>query len=106
MSACCDLGGTRKPPTWARSCREVLAWLLPGALLMLVPKCPACLAAHVAIWTGLGLSFSTAAYLSWLLLALCCASMLYLLITRLGRTTAAYKNFSDRKGSEPCNAKS
>ena len=43
-------------PTWARSVRKLVAWLLPSAVLVLVPKCPACLAAHVTLWTGLGLS--------------------------------------------------
>ena len=38
-------------------------WLGFWALL---PKCPVCLAAHAALWTGLGLSFAQATYLYWL----------------------------------------
>ena len=63
MSACCDAAGDRKTPTWVRRVREIFAWVLPSAILVLVPKCPACLAAHVMLWTGLGLSLSTATYL-------------------------------------------
>jgi hypothetical protein len=64
-SACCDAAGGRETPTRLRRAREVAAWVVPSAILVLVPKCPACLAAHVALWTGLGLSLSAAACLRW-----------------------------------------
>jgi hypothetical protein len=86
MSACCHAAGGRKTPTWARRVREIFAWVLPGAGLMLVPKCPACLAAYAMLWTGLGLSLATATYLRWVLLALCIASLLFLIVDRLHRS--------------------
>ena len=85
MSVCCDAASDRKTPTLARRVREILAWVLPGAILVSVPKCPVCLAAHVALWTGLGLSLSTAAYVRWGLLVLCVASLLFLVMGRLHR---------------------
>jgi hypothetical protein len=90
MNACCDLART---PTWTRRVRAMLAWLLPSAILVLVPKCPACLVAHIAFWTGLGLSFSTAAYLRWTLLFLCLASLLFLIGKRLARSGTVLSYF-------------
>jgi hypothetical protein len=80
MSACCDAASDRKTPTWVRRVREILAWVLPSAILVLVPKCPACLTAHVMLWTGLGLSLSTATHLRTSLVILCVALLFYLVV--------------------------
>ena len=93
MSTCCDAVSYRQMPTWRQRLREVLAWVLPSALLMLVPKCPACLAAHMALWTGIGLSFSTATYLRWTLLLGGVASLIFLTVKRLDRTRANFSYF-------------
>ncbi|HWB13237.1 MAG TPA: hypothetical protein VG826_28685 [Pirellulales bacterium] len=85
MSACCHAARARKTPTWLRSLREVLVWVFPGAVFVLVPKCPVCLAAHVTLWTGLGLSLSAAAWLRWVLLLACAASLVFLIAKRLPR---------------------
>ena len=104
MSACCDAASDPKTPTWVRRVRELFAWVLPSAILVLVPKCPACLAAYVMLWTGLGLSLSTATYLRWVLLFLCVASLLFLTVKRLDRIGAIFRYF--KKETEPCNIKS
>jgi hypothetical protein len=98
MSACCDAAGERKTATWMRRVREVFAWVLPSAMLVLVPKCPACLAAYVTLWTGLGLSLSAATCLRWALLFLCAATLLFLILKRLDRIRASFSDF--KKESE------
>jgi hypothetical protein len=50
-----------------------------------MPKCPACLAAYVAIATGVGLSLSTATHLRASLLILSLALLLFLVVRRLRR---------------------
>ena len=56
----------------AGRCLTAAGWIVPGTVLALLPKCPACLAAYVALGTGLGLSFTAA---SWLHTSLIVASI-------------------------------
>ena len=103
MSDCCDVASDRKTPSLLQRVREIFAWVVPSAILALLPKCPACLAAYVALWTGLGLSLSTATYLQWAMLLLCVASLLFLIVKRLGRVTAGFSY--NGKETEQCNSK-
>lgn len=103
MSACCDAASDRKTATWVRRVREIVAWVLPSAILVLVPKCPACLAAYVMLWTGLGLSLSTATYLRWLLLSLSAAALLFLILKCFHRIGTSFKQ-SDKE-TTPCHTK-
>ena len=58
------------------------AWIAPGALLALLPKCPACVAAYVLIWTGLGISMSAAGVFRTSLLVICVATLGFLAARR------------------------
>ncbi len=104
MTTCCDAASDRRTPTRVRGVREVFAWVLPGAILVLVPKCPACLAAHVTFWTGLGLSLLTATYLRWAMLFLSVAALLFLIAERLDRIRTIVSHL--KQETEPCNTQS
>jgi hypothetical protein len=81
---CCD-GGGRHSPAPARRGWEVVAGATSIGLWMLIPKCPICLAAHLALWTGLGLSFTEATYLRWLLLILSSGLLIGIVARRIAR---------------------
>ena len=76
-----------------RRTRGAASWALPSVALALVPKCPMCIAAYLAIGGGLGVSLSTAAHLRTALVWLCWSTLLLLTVRLVMRFT------SRRRGS-------
>src|SRR5262249_47629920 len=52
-----------KPEGFFKRTGRYLKPLLPAFLLAIIPKCPFCLAAYVALGTGIGLSVASARFL-------------------------------------------
>ena len=93
-SCCCQ----RKPRTghearqqksWLGLVRGVAGWILPGALLTLMPKCPICLAAYVALCTGFTMSGSSAHILMRTLTVLCIGTLALCVVRRVA---SCYQN--------------
>lgn len=84
MLNCCAQGdgvSPAPPPARSRARRGVIGlvqWMVPVTVLALVPKCPACVAAYVLLFTGVGLSLSTAAAMRWGLIATAIGLIAYL----------------------------
>ena len=78
---------TSSQPT--RAARS-FGWLLPTAILALLPKCPLCIAAWIAV-AGLSLSLSTIANLRIALITLCVISLIAFAAATLRRLIPAHR---------------
>jgi hypothetical protein len=80
-----NASGQSKPPGYAGRCVRVAQWIVPSAVLALMPKCPACVAAYVALATGIGISLPAATFIRTTLGVLCVASFVFLLARSMRR---------------------
>ncbi len=80
------------PPAscWRRG-GEIAGWIIPSATLVLLPKCPACVAMYVALFSGVGISVASAAHLRTSLLVVCVGMLLSLGLKRVCRLTSQTK---------------
>ena len=91
--ACCqthksDAGIVPPPPSRLRRSGGMAGWIVPSITLALMPKCPLCVAAYVALATGIGISLPAAKCLRTTLVALCVASLAFIAARRAFRATS------------------
>ena len=96
---CCQIAtqdrdnAPRPASRWRRG-GEIAGWIIPSATLVLLPKCPACVAVYVALFSGVGISVASASNLRISLLILCVAALLCLALKRLRRPASQNKALS------------
>ena len=108
---------SRITPPFPHRIMRTIQWLVPSAVLLVLPKCPVCFAGWIAVTTGVGVSISAAGILRSVLLILCMLALSYLAISRIrrsackmrrsvgvatsgGGTTATPANQTDRNASD------
>ncbi len=69
--------------SWLHGLGELAGWILPGATLALLPKCPLCVVAYVALATGIGISLPTATWLRLAVVVVCVAALAFFAGRRL-----------------------
>jgi hypothetical protein len=72
-----DSDGAKRPVGLLRRAWGSIQWLFPATLLVLIPKCPFCVMAYVALFTGVGVTVATARWIQILMLAFCLTSLAY-----------------------------
>jgi Flp pilus assembly protein TadB len=105
---CCQIAtrgrdNARRPASRLRRSGEIAGWIIPSATLVLLPKCPACVAAYVALFSGVGISVASASNLWTSLLILCVATLLSLAVKRLYRLVSQNKALSMAQTQFPAN---
>lgn len=89
--------GKAHPPQVAQ---RRFAWAkcsLPTLILALLPKCPACFAAYVALGTGISLSVAAASILRTLLIGVCVATLVWVFVSAFRSLTRSFA-VEERRG--------
>jgi hypothetical protein len=92
-------GDPRSTASKQNAGRRSVGFIFPSAVLVLLPKCPACIAAYVAMGTGIGLSVAAATYLRIAIVSLCLLAMVYFAARHAGQPLRAYR--SSNSGIQP-----
>ena len=102
MSCCCSGGEPDAKGTAASACvgestvgagrwrgrvGAAAQWAGPLVVLALIPKCPACVAGYVLLFTGIGMTFAAAAAVRTGVVAVCAAAVVGLIAREVYRFT-------------------
>ena len=77
---------------WGRV-SEMAGWVVPSATLILLPKCPICVAFYVALISGVGISVASASRLRTLLLIVSLTVLFCLTLWRLRQFALRNRRF-------------
>ena len=85
--SCCSATDSEEKPVRRRASRwlDAVGWLAPATALALMPKCPMCVAAYVAVFTGIGLSLPVATLARTTLIVVCVASLAFMAVRMMVR---------------------
>jgi hypothetical protein len=72
---------------WRGRIGAAAQWAGPLVVLALVPKCPACVAGYVLLFTGIGMTFAAAAAVRTGVIAVCGAVVVGLVVREAYRIT-------------------
>ena len=75
--------------------RSAAGWVWPALTLAALPKCPACLAAYLAVSTGVTITLPTATYSRVFIVMVCVAALLRLAAKRLRQLTSSKTRTTD-----------
>lgn len=89
MNGGCCGGGPRSRRGLARQFPGAAASVLPGALLVLLPKCPLCLAVWLTAVTGVGFSAAGASWARWILVLFWIAALALVAAPKVRRRASA-----------------
>lgn len=57
--------------------------VFPAFVIVMLPKCPACLAAYITVATGIGVSLTAATYIRSFLLVVCVLTLCYFAVVTM-----------------------
>jgi hypothetical protein len=80
---CCEVDSRRRRGSGVSLWRGAGACVGSGTMLVLLPKCPACIAAYLGLWTGLGVANSVAGHSRFAVAGIFFLSLLWLLLPRV-----------------------
>jgi len=80
--------------SWTGRFVALVQWATPVVTLALIPKCPGCVAGYVLLFTGVGVSFTTATTLRWSIIGVSIAALAYLALRTARRAFALIANYA------------
>lgn len=70
--------------------------VFPAFVIVMLPKCPACLAAYITVATGIGVSLTAAACLRSFLLGACVLTLCYFIVTTMHQLRVRLRTHNSR----------